>query len=459
MAHPDLTIDITIVDVLENALDGQLTRERVDLMDSAEIDNLFDAVNCFYDEWRPAPPSDDLLRVHLGGWIARTANLGLARDLLDSALLYAHQVVVYDPVAAYFEPKRSRLRQLPNVQGAGIESDTAAVNQEAKGGYTYFGDNLEAHRSHVGMAVEQVAALAPLIREGVAVPIPHLRLTLQRQEQIFTAIRHLLRDPDYLALLTNPIDRPALTRDDGPNIRFLVTYPRTKQDKLLQEHGDAAYYLARTLGLAEAAHSSYLPPSGTEWAIYEQRLRRLGKQLSSRGRELYVAPAIVAAELPFLSGIPNKSLIAARQQADGFEHWRAALRRATRQVRSIPADGTEFVDEARRVLHDELGEVAGEVQRLTRRSSTLARSLREQSLNVSTGVAGVAASAALIGKPAPAVSGIVGTGLMKWLADALLPQPLGGTKGVLAHFIHHEGQPTEMDKWPEQETLVISPKD
>lgn len=448
----------TIVDVLENTLDGELTTERVNRMSSTEMADLFDAVNLFYEEWRPAPPADDLLRVHLGGWVARTANQGLARDLLDSALLYAHQVVIYDPIAAYFEPNRTRLRQLPNIQGAGIDVDAAAINLEAKGGYVYFTDNLEAHRSHVGIAVEQITALAPLIRENVAVPVPHLRLTLKRQEQIFTAIRYLLRDPDYLALLEAPVDRPVLTQDDGPKVQILVPRPRTKHDKLLQDHGDAAYYLARTLALAEAAQSSYLPPSGTEWAIYEQRLQRLGERLGSKHRELYVAPAIVASELPFLSGLPPKSLIAARRQADGFEHWRAALRKATRQVRSIPAEGTQFVDEASRVLRDELNEVAEEVQLLTRRSKTLARSLRQQSLTMSTGAAGVAASAALLGKPIPALSGVVGTGMMGWLADALLPKPLNGTKGVLAHFVHHQGQPADMEEWPKRESLLVHPK-
>lgn len=454
---------LTIVHVLENALDGDLSATRVEQLSQREIDDLYDAVNLFYEEWEGEAPQDALLRVHLGGWIARMASAGLARDLLNSALLYAHEVVIYDPVAAYFEPRRHLLRKLPIIKGAAANVDGAAVNQEATAGYIRFKNDLAAHRSHLGLAVEQVAALAPLIKQGVALPVPHLRLTLARQEQIFTAVRHLLRDEDYIRVVSSPVDRPAITQDDGPNVHIQVR-PRTKADQRLQHYGDPAYYLARTLALAEASHAAYLPPSATEWAIYEQRLRMLGKTLQRRDRlELTVAPAIVASEVPYLTGLSPATLLAARADGEAFEMWRRALRRATRVIQASPADGQAFVDEARQILEDELTEVASEVQRETQKSRVLARSLRSHSLTIATSVAGVGVAAAAFGAAPAGLVGPVAGGLLKWVADTLLPPQLQGTKAVLANFVHHTprystGGEGADDGWPIREGVIFEPK-
>jgi hypothetical protein len=252
-------------------------------------------------------------------------------------------------------------------------------------------------------------------------------------------------------------------QDDGPSVHIQV-HPRTKTDQRLQHYGDPAYYLARTLALADASHASYLPPSGTEWAIYEQRLRALGQKLHRRDRlELTIAPAIVGSELPFLAGLSAATVLAARADDEAFGEWRMALRRATRQIRASPADGEAFVDQAREVLHDELTEAAREVRRQTKRSRVLAGNMRSNSLTIVTGVAGAGASAAVLGSPVAGLVGPAATGLLRWVADSLLPPQLHGTKAVLASFVHHtttnsSGTQERDDGWPIRETVVFEPK-
>jgi hypothetical protein len=127
----------SIVDVLENALDGNLSAERVGALAMLDIRRLRDVVIEFYDAWAPYPPGEDILRAHLGGWIAATGGEGTARDLLHAALFYAHEIVIHDPVAAYFEPRRQRLRVFPPVQGIDMNADALAVNQERRAGYEH----------------------------------------------------------------------------------------------------------------------------------------------------------------------------------------------------------------------------------------------------------------------------------------------------------------------------------
>jgi hypothetical protein len=445
----------TIVDVLENALDGEVGSERAMRLSMAEVRSLREVVIAFYETWVPYPAEEDSLRVHLGGWVASSAGEGLARDLLHAALLYAHQVIVYDPVAAYFEPRRRRLRAFGPVQGVGISSEASAIHMERTGGFASHEDNLEGHRTNLAAAFTRVAALAPLIREGTVVPIPHLKLALQRQEKIWVAVRHLLADDQYLEILEHPVDHPALTQDEGTSALFLVQ-PRTAKDARLQNYGDAAYYLSRSIALADAAYASYLPPSGTEWAIYQQRLERLGASLRTRERlDLTVTPALVHSKLPYFKDLTSADLVAVRGNEESFDHWRSSLRTATRQITALPSAGEEFAEEAREVLSDALDEVAAEVRQATSRSAALKRNLRRTTLTVGTGAAGAVAMGS---PPQTALGGVAATGMLNWLIESLLPPSLSGTKAVLAHLLPDSADQGTIEEWPKREPLGISRK-
>ncbi len=369
---------------------------------------------------------------------------------------------MYDPIAAYFQPGRSRLRPLPAIRGVGIDIQASSVHLEATAGYENFADELNSHHTNLSTAVRQVAQLAPLIRSGAVLLVPHLRLTLTRQDAIHTAVRHMVKDDEYRALLASPIDRPPLTQDDGTRVSFSVASPRTRSDERMQEAGDAAYYLARTLAIANAAGASYLPPSGTEWALYEQRLRVLGKTLRRRARrDLYVAPALSSSDLPLLHALDPSTLVAARAQEEAFEDWRAALRRATQHIRALPSDGDEFASEARDVLADQLGPVSRDVAEATRRSKVLADSAKDSWLRIACGAAAGGSVAATAGTSMLPVAGAATGGMLSWLATSLFGRQETGHRAVIAHLLPTGGSnradPATED-WPVREGLVISPR-
>jgi hypothetical protein len=420
-------------------------------MSMQEVRSLREALLQFYDSWAPYPAAEGLLRVHLGGWVASAASEGTARDLLHAALLYAHEVVVHDPVAAYFEPGRRRLRAFEPVRGRGLNTQTSSTHLERTVGFESFYDNLDAHRSHLSLAIPRVGALASLIREGIVVPIPHLKLALQRQPRIWTAVRYLLADDEYTKLVDTPVDRPALTQDEGTLVQFL-TPPATAADARVQQYGDAAYYLSRSIAMADASYASYMPPSGTEWAIYDQRLKRLGTVLAREHKlELTVGPALLQSKLPYFSGLLAADVRAVRSSEEAFELWRTRLRGAASQIASLPSEGQTFVDDARDVLKGELDEAAAEVRQSISRTAALKRNLRPTALTVGTGAAGIAA----LGRPA-ALGGVAITGMLRWLVDSLLAPNLSGSKAVLAHLLQPPGD--DGDDWPKREPLVITPK-
>jgi hypothetical protein len=101
---------VTIIDVLENALDGELSAGAIEQLSLTQISELAEPVQDFYEVWAPPALAEGDFRIHLGGWVAGNTQHEGARDLLHAGLLYAHQILIHDPVAAYFEPRRKIIK-------------------------------------------------------------------------------------------------------------------------------------------------------------------------------------------------------------------------------------------------------------------------------------------------------------------------------------------------------------
>ena len=227
----------------------------------------------------------------------------------------------------------------------------------------------------------------------------------------------------------------------------------------MQRYGDGAYYLSRSIAMADAAYASCLPPSATEWAIYEQRLRRLGQALHRSDRlDLTVAPALQRSELPYLKNLPVADVLSARRDDEHFEAWRSSLRTVSREISSLPSEGEAFASEAHDILKDGLSEAASEVRDATSRSAALRRNLRPNALTLTTGAAGITGAAAVVGGSTSAVGALTLTGMLRYLADSLLAPSLTGTKAVLASLVHDRPDTAADAEWPKREPLVITPK-
>jgi hypothetical protein len=426
-----------VIDVLENAL-GDLSGERVGSLGVPELDELAEAVNSFYESWRTPALGTDEVRFYSGGWIAGNLELESARQYLYTSLLYAPSVIVHDPIAEWFYPERDSLRSPPRIRAArgGMQVQGAEPELLRSDGYRVFRDQPERSRAFLTRTLSLLEPLAPLIRQGIAVPIPQWQLVRQREEVILSAVRHDVRDEAIGQLIIAAAEVPP--RSD--HIRGAEVTPRggiAPSDSLRAVIQNPAYFLNKTLAIAQATASRYVPPAAIDAALLAHRIRGLAGELRQREIDLQVVAAMVAADLPFLGSLDPAKIAAIRRDEAAFEDWRAGLRMTVRAIESHLSQGDAFESEAREVINDALRPRIREVERAVSRSRLMKVAAKDQAIALGIGVAAVTGAAIAIGAPvAPAaLAGLGISAVGRWVYSSLFGHTPSGTHGILATLI------------------------
>jgi len=427
---------VTILDVLDNAL-GELSANRVAALGTAELADLADAVDAFYNAWQSPELGGDELRFYSGGWIAGNFESEDARQYLYTSLLYAPNVIIHDPVAEWFYRDRDRLRSPPAIRAAsgGMQVQGAEPTLLEGSGYHAFRDEPERSRIFLTQTISALAALAPLIRVGIVVPIPQWQLVRQREEAILTAVRHDVRDERLAELITGATESPP--RSD--HIRGMEVAPDSgvaPADALRAVVQNPSYFLSKTLAIAETTSSRYVPPAAIDAALLEYRIRRLGEELRPRDIELQVVASLTAADLPFLGSLEPDTIVAIRRDEAAFDAWRAGLRTTVRAIESNPSQGDAFATEAREVVGDSLIPRAREVKRVVARSTAMKAATKEQTVIFAIGAAAVVGAGIVAGTPvAPSLAGLGISAVNRWLYSSLVGHSPSGTHGILATLV------------------------
>lgn len=205
-------MECTIVDVLRSVIGPDLSSERVAALTIDEIAHLARAVQTYYRTWRA--PEDRRLRVDLGGWVGSHFAAAEPNAILSTMLLYADQVVLHDPLADWFFDGRARLRPLGEVRyrtGARLANSEAHVLRSD--GWSAHQNDRERNLALLRWAVPAVHAVEPLLAAGGAILVPQLQLLLRAQDGILTAVRHDLRNEEFLEAVESPVDVQPITRD------------------------------------------------------------------------------------------------------------------------------------------------------------------------------------------------------------------------------------------------------
>lgn len=427
----------TIVDVLEDVL-GELTPSRAQKLTSHELEILADRVNQFYATWSAPPLSEDEFRVYSGGWIAGNLAAAESRQYLYTSLVYAPSVIMHDPIAEWFYPHRAALQSPPAIpSNRGMLIQGAEPQLLMGDGFYQFREQPERSRDRLAGNLQTIALLAPLIRAGAIVPIPHLEIMKRQQSAILSAVRHDVGSDEFLHIVANPIDQPPPRSD---HIRGMDIAP---SDGVRLGHENQAisqnpsYFLNKTLGIANATGSRYVPPAATDAALLEYRVRSLGMDLARRDIDLQVTAALTATDLPFLGDLDVTTLLAIRQDEAAFVDWRAELRGIARLLEGTPSEGAAFTHEAKEVISDALLPRAREIQRVVARSAVMKSAVREQALEFGIGSASVTGAALLIGTPvaATALAGLGIAAVGRWVYSSVFGGSESGTKGVLATLV------------------------
>jgi len=424
-----------VVDVVENFL-GDLSGERIEKLSVSELDRLAEAVNAFYDAWEPPPLEADEFRLYAGGWIAGNFGVAEAREHLYTSLLYAPGVVMHDPIAEWFEPHRDRLVSPPPIRGRnGMQLQGAEPQLLGGDGYLAFRDDPDRTRQMLQAAIPMLGELAPLVRRGIVVPTPHWRLVRQRQESILSAVRHDSRDRELATLITDA-DAPPPRADRIRGMDVVPSGGVIPADELRAVVQDPSYFLNKTLAIADATASRYVPPAAIDAGLLEHRLRKLGAELHRKDVDLQVVAGLTATDLPFLGSLDPKTLVAIREDEPAFVDWRAELRTIARTIELTPVEGEAFTREAVEVISDALIPRAREVARATSRSGVMKAVAKDQAITLGLGTASITGTAAIVGGPiAPAA--LVGLGISavgRWAYSSLFGAS-PGQHGVLATLI------------------------
>jgi hypothetical protein len=425
----------TVLDVLENALEGELTSERAAALTDRDLITLEEVLNEFYSAWQPASSPDSSLRAYPGGWVAANYAAPQARSLLATTLLYFDAVLIHDPVGEWFDRRRDKLTGPPPIRyrnGAQLQSAEAALM--SSDGYHHTRDNPDRTREQLKWMLPMLADFAPLIGSGIVIPFNQIGIVVERQSAILTAVRHDVRDAELIQRIREPIDLQAVTADYSRGLQLNLqgagsVFPGDESRLIAQ---NPSYFLNKTIALADATGSRYTPPAATDTSLYHRRLERAGDELSRRAElDLRVASALTRTELPFVTEIDARTLVEIRQQEDAFGQWRAQLRTVVKQIESAPESG-QFADEAKEAFDDGFAAVAAEVRRAGSRSQVLRASTRDATINLVTGVA-VAGGAALAGVDAPtAVATASLSAIAQWTLRSLFPPKHSGTRAVIA---------------------------
>jgi hypothetical protein len=257
---------------------------------------------------------------------------------------------------------------------------------------------------------------------------------VEREAAILASVRHDLRDSKLVAQIRNPIDMRPVTADfsRGLELQLQGVGGALPQDAIRALAQNPAYFLSKTIALADASGSRYIPPAATDHAIYHRRLERAGEELSRRvALELRIAAALTRTELPFIGALEASTLVEIRQNEESFEEWRAQLRSVVRQVEAAP-DSERYAEEAKEVFEDGFAALAAEVRRTTKSSQVLRDSAGDATIGLVTGVAvaGGAALAGLDGLNAAALAGV--SAVSQWALRGLFPPRRSGVQTVIA---------------------------
>jgi hypothetical protein len=424
----------TILDVLENALDGELTAERAASLAPRELGALSEVLEEYYAAWEPPTPAAGELRAYPGGWVAANYTAPEAKSLLATTLLYFHTILIHDPVGEWFDRRRAILKSPPPVRYRNrAKVQGAQAHLMRFDGYHYTRDEPERTREQLRWMLPMLSDFAPLIRAGIAIPFNQLGILVDRQTGLLTAVRHDVTDDELMRRIREPIDLPPVTADFSRGLHLDLRgaggpVPGDESKSVVQ---NPSYYLNKTLAIADAASARYIPPSATDFALYARRLQRTSQELSRRANlDLSVAAGLSRTELPLLEELDLRTLVELRRTEEAFEAWRTQLRTAVRQIESGP-ETEQFKEEAKEVLEDCLSAVAADVRRAQSRSHLLRASKREMTINLTTGVA-VAGGAALLGAGAPAAVAAAGiSAIARWTVGALFPPKPSGARAVI----------------------------
>lgn len=420
----------TVLDVIENALGSRPTEKQVSRLALHELNDIRDRLS---ELWEAQHDQKVMGEGHLvGDWLHAFWSEPMMRPTLSNSLLYYSKLLVLDPLADFFGDRSL----LPEMQGIRYRRRDGQYNT-VSGGPRFWSSQVsfetmqQSPQDATAFAARIVKNLYDLeapIRSGVLVLRSQWPTLRHRAQQIATSVRHDIKSPEMQSLARVPrsAEEALAVWDNLRGGQVSMDGPIHPADSPWQTQAEF-FYLAKTLAIADAAGSQYVPSTESDLELLQTKIntslthRHPGDLLREVSRVL----------LPSVD-VPIQRAIEMRESSENFQDWRSELDQLRRS--SSARSSAELREHVEDVLRPRARAVERELQ-----SSSLPASVRETGVElVVSGAVGLGAAQAT-GEGYVSVGAGLGAGVLAWLARAYMREGPGGADAVLATLIRKRG--------------------
>jgi hypothetical protein len=410
--------EITSRDVLDEVVGERIVASDTDKLSKTQLRQANDALEQFFVEWTPPPEKEGELRVSVG-----EQHLAGRERLLGDLALYAHTVVIRDPLERWLESRP-----------AGARTATS-----------------------YDLAVELRALdeIAELIDSEAVLPAPFLGRHRWRQlgtgsDEQDQLVKEASSKPGFAhaAIGELPISDetwPLVVLEEDPqnpdrDLSLVEGLPDPDRDGVLAAAlgsvGFEAHNKVERLLHASNAGAIFTPLSRNDQAFVDAALPGLihPPAHASASIDADIIGTLAEIRVPTLDDLSPQNLVATRRESESFEQWRSYLRELIEMTTTSGGDDKEKIAF---MVNDRLERVAAEV----RKEVSLSRTLKNAARNSTSVVAvnsvlwGGAAGVLLGADPRESLlSGGLGA-LSGLLAAPLMRQTPSGYRGVLLQLV------------------------
>lgn len=325
----------SVIGLLDNFFGATWAADTVDKLSSDDLDALARDVNDFYAGYT-VPSNSAGLRSYSGG-ATFTANIKRPSDqsavkvtesqilpFAHAATLYSDQIVVDCPLDAWIFSYRDFQEPGKYWDYRGRFAVTPMAAHWAYGD-GFFNATEDESRSRIKSAINKLDVLAPAIRAGWILPVPHLRIWKERKHQIATQVRKDILDLDMLDVIqAEYVDPPA----HSDVLRGLAVTPEGGVRPVNHAASiieNPSIYFNSVMAVADATDSRYLPTADSDFALVRHRIQNAGK-LNRVIRDGLAVGTLHRVLLPSFEDVPFETICDIRRSESAFAAWRDGVR-------------------------------------------------------------------------------------------------------------------------------------
>jgi len=416
----------TVLDVIDNVLGSAPKAERVARLSLSELDGLRDRLSELWEAQHADPVVGGAYLV--GDWTPAFWSEPQMRTALANSLMYYPRLLVLDPLADFFGD-RSVIPEMHTIRYRRPDGQYNVVSSGPRiwtshGIFDSLRDSPAVAATKVARILRNLYELEPLIRSGVLVVRSQWPTLRDRRQHIATSVRHDIQSDamQRLARLPRPGGEALAVWDNLRGFQISMNGPVHAADARWKTEPEF-YFLAKTLAVADAAGSQYVPSTESDLELLRAKVnnclphRHPGELLQEVAR--VVLPTV---------DVPIKRAIEMRESSENFADWRSGLDQLRR---SSSADDP---DELRERVEDDLRPRIHAVEREVARTSLSTSARDEFSDLVISAMIGSAAALAS-GDGLTGVGAGFGTGVAQWVRRAYMRERPSGADAVLATLI------------------------